>query len=744
MIQIAYPKTGISRRGFMVGIAGLTFAVAVGHQRSGHAATKASDVSGTAFNPWVSIAPSGEISIMAPATEMGQGSLTSLPLILAEELDADWSKVVAVPAPPIDKIYGNPAMFGVMLTAHSLSVQGYFTPLRTFGAQVRAVLLDNVARHWRVPLAELSTEPSVVVHAKSGRRISYGEIVTFAETPAAAPDIKPEALKKSSDFRLIGRDVVRVELPTKVDGSAKYAIDVQAPGMIYGAIVRSPVLGGAPDTVDDAAAKAVVGVIDIVRLPYGVGVLAETPWAAFVAKSALEPGVTWRRSGKAWEFDSDKGLDAFAAEARDLKKPTVEWYKEGDAEAALATAATTIEAQYRNHYTYHAQMEPLNATASVSAAGDAAEVWCGTQFPTAAQDAAARALDIPIERIKLNYTLLGGGFGRRGDCAEEYVVDAVLMSKSARRPVKVMWTREDDVHYGHFRPITAHYLRAGLDASGKLIAYHHRLVGDRVLLAENPVFFRKSHGKDYQLMGGVELTSYDIPNQYAGQIPQDTGVRTAPLRGIGDIANKFVVEVFLDEVAHKQGIDPLQFRLEMLKITPRGRKTLQRVAEMADWSRKRDTTALGCAFMNYNDTLISGIAEVSVDHSTGQIKVHNFWCVVDCGIAVQPDNVVAQFEGGIVYGLGVALTEGISIRDGAVQQNNFYDYRVTRMNDVPDIHVEVMANGNRPTGVGQMSVPIVTPAVANAVARLNGVRLREPPMTPERVKKALGQRGSSW
>src|SRR5246500_5811778 len=248
MNQMSSPKSSLSRRGFMVGIAGLTFAVAVGHERFGHAATEAPDVFGTAFNPWVSIAPSGEISIMSPATEMGNGSLTSLPLILAEELDADWSKVVAVPAPPIDKIYGNPAMFGVMLTAHSLSVQGYFTPLRTFGAQVRAVLLDNVARQWNVPLAELSTEPSVVVHAKSGRRIGYGEIVAFAEIPAVAPDIKPEALKKTSDFRLIGRDVMRVELPTKVNGSAKYAIDLQVPGMIYGAIVRSPVLGGAPDT----------------------------------------------------------------------------------------------------------------------------------------------------------------------------------------------------------------------------------------------------------------------------------------------------------------------------------------------------------------------------------------------------------------------------------------------------------------------------------------------------------------
>src|ERR1700733_4341622 len=307
MNQMSCPKTGFSRRGFMIGIAGLTFAVAVGRERFAQAATEAPAVSGTAFNPWVSIAPSGEISIMAPATEMGNGSLTSLPLILAEELDADWSKVVIVPAPPIDKIYGNPSLWGVMCTAHSLSVQGYFTLLRTFGAQVRAVLLDNVARQWNVPSAELSTEPSVVVHAKSGRRIGYGEIVAFAEIPAVAPDIKPEALKKPSDFRLMGHDVMRVELPAKVNGSAIYAIDVQVPGMIYGAIVRSPVLGGAPDTVDDTTAKAVAGVIDVVRLPFGVGVLAETPWAAFTAKAKLEPSVTWVRTGKGWGFDSDKG-----------------------------------------------------------------------------------------------------------------------------------------------------------------------------------------------------------------------------------------------------------------------------------------------------------------------------------------------------------------------------------------------------------------------------------------------------
>jgi isoquinoline 1-oxidoreductase subunit beta len=357
----------------------------------------------------------------------------------------------------------------------------------------------------------------------------------------------------------------------------------------------------------------------------------------------------------------------------------------------------------------------LNAVALVSAAGNSAEVWCGTQYPTAA--AAARALNVPSENIKLNYTLLGGGFGRRGDYDQEFVVDAVLMAKSAQRPVKVMWTREDDVHNGHFRPITAHYLRAGLDASGKLVAYHQRVVGDRVLPFEDPPRFHGNHDRDYLLMNGVELTSYDIANQYGGQIPRDTGVRTCPLRGIGFIANKFVAEVFLDEVVLQRGVDPMQFRLEMLKNTPRGQNVVRRVAEMADWSRKRASTALGVAFIDYNDTLLSGVAEVSVDRATGEIKVHNFWCVVDCGMPVQPDNVVAQFEGGIVYGLGLALTEEISIQRGVVQQNDFYDYRVMRMNDVPDIHVELIPTGNHPSGVGQMQVPIVAPAVNNAVAR---------------------------
>jgi isoquinoline 1-oxidoreductase beta subunit len=740
MNQILVPSIfALSRRQFMTGVAGMTFAITIGDVGLTEAATPAASMTGKALSPWVSITPDGMISIMSPATEMGQGSMTSLPLVIAEELDADWGKVRVVPAPVIEKVYGNPGFGGMMYTAGSNAVRSYYMPLRTFGAQVRRVLLDNAARHWGVPVAELTTEPSTVVHGKSGRRLSYGEIAEFAELPKTAPEIKPDELKKPAAFRLISKDVMRVELPNKINGSAQYSIDVQVPGMIYGAVVRSPVEGGTPDTFDEAKAKAIPGVIGTVRLPYGVGVLAETSWAAFAAKSEIESTVTWKRSGAGWGFDSDKGIDAFAADARNLDVPAKDWFKQGNAESELSKAASVVEAEYRCDYAYHAQMEPLNAVASVSPAGDSVELWCGSQSQTMAADAPAKVLGISRDKVTLHYLLMGGGFGRRGHRDEEFIIDAVLMSKEAKRPVKVMWTREDDIHNGRFRPITTHFMRAGLDASGRIQAWHQRIAGDRVTPYQDPVRYSQVGGKDFILMLGVELKSYDIAHQYCGQIYHDSGVRTSSLRGIGFTANKFVTEAFLDEIALKRGVDPVQLRLELLKNTPRGRKVVERVAQMANWGQKREEGhALGFAFIDYSDSLLGGIAEISVDRTSGQIKVHHFWCTIDCGTPVQPDNIVAQTESSIVYGLGMALTERISIKDGAVEQSNFYDYQVMRMNDLPELHIEIVATDYAPTGAGQMATPLVAPAINNAFAALTKVRLRESPMTTDRVKKALG------
>jgi isoquinoline 1-oxidoreductase beta subunit len=740
-IQTSYASISgcqnLSRRQVMIGVAGLTFAVALARLEDALAAAPSAEMAGRPLSPWVSIATDGSISIMSPATEMGQGSTTSLPLIIAEELDADWSKVRIVPAPPIEALYGNPGFAGQMYTAGSNAVTSYFRPLRIFGAQVRRVLMDNAARKLGVPIEELITEPSVVVHAKSGRKLGYGDIAAFADVPAKAPEVKPESLKKPSQFRLISKDVMRVELPNKVNGSAKYAIDVQVPGMIYGVVLRSPVEGGGPDRVDESKLKAIDGVIRIVGLPYGVGVLAESAWAALAARRALDGAVTWTRTGMGWGFDSDAGMEAFAAAASNLKAPATDWDRQGNAPDEMTKAATVLEATYRCDYAYHAQMEPLNAIASVSPAGDAVELWCGTQSQSLAVEATAKVLGIPRDKVKLNYYLMGGGFGRRGHRDEEFIVDAVLLAKEAGKPVKVLWTREDDVRNGRFRPITAHHLRAGLDATGKLVAWHHRVAGDRVTPYMDSVRFQQAGGKDNILMRGVELRSYDIPHQATDQLYRDTGVRTSPLRGIGFTANKFVTEAFLDEIAAKRGIDPVALRLELLKNTPRGRKVVERVAEMANWGRKRDGRGLGFAFIDYSGTLTAGIAEVSIDRSNGQIHVHNFWCTLDCGIPVQPDNVVAQTESSIVYGLGMALSERITIKDGAVEQSNFYDYRVPRMNEVPMMHIEVIATDNHPTGVGQMATPLVAPAISGAIAQLTGARLRHTPFTPERVKKAL-------
>jgi len=745
----AEPNAG--RRRFMVGAAGLTFGVVLGVPpllKGGEAAAQTpSTGSGqgqgkaVTINAWVTLYTDGTVAIQSPAAEMGQGSLTSLPLILADEMDADWAKVKIVPAYPTGKLYGNPLFGGEQYTAGSATVTGYFNNLRQFGAQVRYVLMENAARRWGVPLAEVATEPHAVVHGRTGRRLGYGEIAAFATVPAQAPEVEVDPVSKAQ-FRLIGKDVGRVDVPSKVNGSAQYSIDVQVPGMIFGAILREPVEGAAPEKIDDAAARAVEGVIRIVPLKYGVGVLAETPWAAFQAKNALK--VTWSRSAKGWGFSNEKGYAQFAEIARDSTHKGVAWETTGDAAGAMAKAATVVEGEYRADYAYHAQMEPLNAVAAVSPAGDAVEVWVGTQSQTITVVAVAKALGISVDRVKFNGMLLGGGFGRRGNRDVEFIVDSVLMSKAAGRPVKVLWTREDDVHNGRFRPLYVNRIRAGLDASGKVIAWHHRVVSDEVLAFMDPMRYKMTKGRDNIAMRGTELPTYAIPDRLTEGLQQATGMRTNPLRAIGVGQNSFANEVFIDELAAKQGVDPVQFRLRLLDKTPRAlraRHAIEEVARMADWGRKRPGRGLGVAYLDYSGSQVAGVAEVSVDRATGKIRVHQFWCTIDCGVAVQPDNVIAQTESSIVYGLGLALTERITIENGAVKQSNFFDYTVPRMHDLPELHIKLIPTRNHPTGAGQMATPLVASAISNAVFQLTGVRLRQQPMLSERVKVALAEGG---
>jgi isoquinoline 1-oxidoreductase subunit beta len=725
-----------ARRRFMIGAAGLSFGIAAGMPGFARAAGAAAPAAATrkVMNAWVTLAADGTVFIMSPATEMGQGSLTALPVILADEMDVDWSSVRIVQAPPNDKIYGNPRFAYSMYTAGSATVTGYFTPLRQFGAQVRYVLIQNAARHWGVPESELATEPGVVVHARSGRRLTYGEIAVFARVPERAPEVVLEPLAKAR-FRLIGTDIERVDLPGKVDGSARYSIDVQAPGMVYGALLRQPVEGAAPERVDDRGARAVPGVIAVVPLAYGVGVLADTPWAAFKAKNALE--VSWSRKATGWGYSSEKAFDVFTQVARDPARKGVAWEAKGDVHAAMKRAASVFEREYRADYAYHAQMEPLNSVASVSPAGDTVEVWCGTQSQTTAVAAVARALGIAESQVRLNDMLMGGGFGRRGNRDVEFIVDSVLLSKAAGRPVKLMWTREDDVRHGRFRPLYVNRLRAGLDSAGNIVAWHHRVVCDRVLAFMDPVRFAVSKGRDNIAMRGTEIPTYDIADRLAEGLQENTGMRTAPLRAIGVGQNAFANEVFMDEMAEKLRVDPVEFRLRNLKGAPRARRVVEEAARMAAWGKRREGRGLGFAYLDYSGTQLAGVAEVSID-GLGHIRVHRFWCAIDCGVAVQPDNVVAQTESSIVYGLGLALTERITIEDGVVQQSNFYDYHVPRMSDIPEMEIRLIQTPYHPTGAGQMATPLVAPAISNAVHQLTGVRLRHQPMLAGRVHEALG------
>jgi isoquinoline 1-oxidoreductase beta subunit len=725
----------MNRRDFLGAAAGLTFALTIAPDALSlidEAFADAPDSSAPyAPNVWLKIAPDGTITMVSPAAEMGQGSFTSLPVIIAEELDADWTKVRPVfPTDWDDKKYGNPGYNYTFQTSASASVTGYFTSLRIAGAQARRVLLEAVAAKWAVPVAELSTEPSVVMHKSSGRRIGYGEIAAFAKVPEKLPAIEEADLKPVENFRLIGTDIARIELPLKVTGKAQYGMDVQVPGMVYAAVLQSPYPGGAPVQVDDARARAVPGVTDIFKLPGGVGVIGTTVEGTQAAKNLLR--VTWSDAPGA-RLDSERALEDLGAIGRDKSRDGVAYEKTGDAKAAMTSAKNVFRGEYRTRYVYHAQMEPMNATAAVSADGQSAEIWVGTQAGTSLLNGVARLLQTERSKITLHQQFLGGGFGRRGN--HETVYDAVRLAKAAGKPVKLIWTREDDLTFGKFRPMTAHHIEAGFDAGGKLVAWHHRIVAESVLafVSGDP-----TPRQDRIVMKGSPAVQYPVANKLAEHVIEDRGARLSPWRGVGNGHNAFAIESFVDEMAKEFGKDPVAFRLELSEGVPRMQHLIRVVAEMSDWTRKRNGTALGIGTMVKDDTLAAGVAEVSLDRATGKIKVHNFWAAVDAGIAVQPRNLAAQTEGSIVYALGSVLREKITIKDGRVLQSNYSDYEVARMSDVPNIEIKIVSTANKPTGGGEEGVPLVACAVGNAIAALTGVRLRELPFSPDHVRGALG------
>lgn len=728
----------LKRRDFLVGVGvsglGLVFGLDLKPAGAGTEVDSDKTAAGVKM-AWVRVAPNGAITIMAPAAEMGQGTMTALAIIFAEELDADWNKVSVEFSPSDDAIYGSPLsfFFGMMITAASTAVLAYYKNMRLYGAQARRVLLDAAAGRLSVPVEELTTEPSMVVHAKSGRRLSYGEIAGFATVPVTLPAMTEKDLKDPSQFRLIGREIPRVDIPQKTDGSAQYSIDVRVPNMAYATIVRAPVLGAAVVSVNDAEVAKLPGVIKVMPLPPDrVAVAAHTYEAALAGERALK--IEWSRIAQS-EFDSERAMEEQSNLARDLSKAGVVVQSGGDAPGALRGAAKVYQAEYRTAYVYHAHLEPLNSVAWVKDGGKSAEVWAGSQAPTHCVRSVAEALGIAPENVQLHRTFLGGGFGRRSAKDHDWAVDSALVSKELGQPVKVIWSRESDVRYGRFKPMTAQYLQAAEDKDGRLIAYHHRLVADEALAMTDPLRYEK--GKEFPRISTTGIkTDYDFSNVLVEALRVKQGVRMSAVRGVGSTVNQFAAESFIDEIAFARGADPVEFRLDLLRKFPAEQEVLRAAAQMAGW-KTGEKAGRGVSFVTNAGTYMATVARVEVDRATGAIRVPEIWIAADVGVAISPRNLDAQLQSAVIHSLSNLLKERITFKNGAVQQSNFYDYQVLRMSEAPEVHTHIVPSTRNPVGIGDLGGIGVGPAVANAFFSATGKRLRQSPFLADRVLAAL-------
>jgi isoquinoline 1-oxidoreductase beta subunit len=724
----------ISRRAFLGGSAGLAFSFSLGLPGSAQA-----QAARGRLNAYVSIAPDGTITIQQPVAEMGQGISTGLPLIVAEELDADWSKVKVVQS-PIDAAYHHP-IFKAQYVVASISTLGYWTPMRMAGAGARRVLVDAAAAKWGVPAAECATEPSAVVHKASGRKMSYGEIASFATPPATPPAIDASKdLKKPGEYRLLGKGVPRVDIPVKTTGAAKYGIDARVPGMAYATFVRPPIRDSGPVGANTHELRKVAGITNVVLLEHGVAIVGET--FAAVSKARKQLKVTWRDGLPGEAIDTDKDLQTYLGDGRNPKRVGVEWKSKGDPSKAMPEAARTITREYLSDHVYHAQMEPMNATADVRR--DGVDIWVGTQAPTRTRLDVAKALGTSPEQVTVHQQYLGGGFGRRATV--EASVDAALISKAVNRPVKLILSREDDLSAGTFRPMTSQRIEAGVDAGGKIVAWQHRVVGEPVGdFVYHKGYNEKAKNRDTIFMMGAELPYYNkIDNWRSEHLMTPERTRVAAWRGIGAGYTKFAIESMIDELAHAAKMDPLAYRLAHTD-DGRARRVLEKVAEMSGWGKAPPAgRARGVAFAEYGilapkvGSLVGAVAEISLDRKTGRIRVHNYWAAADAGLAINPTAFAAQVESAIVWGLSCALKERVTMRNGVVQQSNFHQYELMRMSEVPEIKVEIITGAAPvPSMVGELGVPCTAPAVANAFFALTGKRLYHMPFTPARVQAAL-------
>jgi isoquinoline 1-oxidoreductase beta subunit len=667
-------------------------------------------------NAFVRIAPDESVTVIANHSEMGQGIYTSLPMLLNEELEADWSKI-KVEAAPVDAAY-NHTVFGIQMTGGSTTTPSEWERFRKMGAMARLMLVDAAAQKWSVPSSECRAEKGAVIHTVSGRRATYGSLVTAASQLKPPTDIP---LKDPKQFTLIGKPTRRLDTPSKTNGTAQFGLDVRLPGMLFALVARPPVFGGKVVSFDATEALKIKGVRAVEQVPSGVAVIADRFWSAKLGREKLK--ISWDEGENA-KLSTSQMLADFSKQSA---FPGTIAKKTGDPAAALAAAAKTITAEYDVPYLAHAMMEPLNCVVDLRA--DSCEIWTGTQFETIDRANAAQVAGLPPEKVLINTTLLGGGFGRRANPASDFVVEAMHVAKIAKAPVKVVWTREDDLAGGWYRPMWHDRFVAGVDAAGNPIAWTHTIVGQSITAGTAfAAYTINKDGVDSTSVEGAADILYGIPNLQVDLHSPKIGVPVQWWRSVGHSHTGFSVESFFDEVAHAGGKDPLELRRNLLAKQPRMSAVLNLVAEKAGWGKPLPPgRARGIATHFSFDSYVAQVIEASVEKD-GAVRVHRVVCAVDCGRTVNPDIVKAQMEGGIIFGLTAALKTEITLENGRVQQTNFHDYQMLRMFESPEIEVHIVPSEQNPTGVGEPSVPPVAPALANAIFAATGKRVRRLPI----------------